>query len=50
MTKQTSEHYFLDMKLNLNRQLLIQTHLNNLSKKSFVNKNASSRKRDLYIL
>ena len=27
----------------------IQTHLNNLNKKSFVNKDASSRKHDLYI-
>ena len=50
MIEQTFKHHFLDMKSSLNRQLSIQTHSNNLSKKSFVNKNASSRKRDLYIL
>ena len=49
MTKQTFKHYFFDIKLNLSRQLSIQTHSNNLNKKFFVNKNASSRKRDLYI-
>ena len=38
------------MKSSSSRQLLIQTHLNNLNKKSFVNKDASLRKRDLYIL
>ena len=30
--------------------MLIQTHLNNLNKKFFVNRNTSSKKRDLYIL
>ena len=49
MTKQISKYYFSDMKLSSNRQLSIQTHLNNLNKKFFVNKNASLRKRDLYI-
>ena len=38
------------MKLNSSRQLLTQTHLNNLNKKSFVNKDVSLKKRDLYIL
>ena len=38
MIKQTFKYYFSDMKLSLNRQLSIQTHLNNL------NKNLSSTK------
>ena len=49
MTEQAFKHYFSDMKSNLNRQLSIQMHSNNLNKKSFVNKDASSRKHDLYI-
>ena len=32
ITEQAFEHYFLDIKLNLSRQLSIQTHLNNLNK------------------
>ena len=38
------------MKLNLNQQLLTQTHSNNSSKKFFVNKDTLLKKRDLYIL
>ena len=38
------------MNLSLGRQLSIQTHLNNLNKISFINKDASSKKRNLYIL
>ena len=50
MTEQTSEHYFFDIKSSSSRQLLTQTYLNNSNKKSFINENVSSRKRDLYIL
>ena len=49
MTEQTFKHHFSDIKLSSSRQLSTQTHLNNLNKKFFINKNASSRKRDLYI-
>ena len=50
MTEQASEHYFFDIKSSSSRQLSTQTHSNNSNKKFFVNEDALSRKRDLYIL
>ena len=49
-TEQAFKYHFSDIKSILSRQLSTQTHSNNLNNKSFVNEDASLRKRDLYIL
>ena len=49
ITEQAFKYHLFNMKLSSSRQLSIQTHSNNLSKKSSVNKDVSLRQRDLYI-